>query len=181
MGRIMKHVKTLLLCAALALLAACGRGNEPAQLVASAKGYLAKKDYAAAAIQLKNALQKEPTNGEARYLLGVSLGETGDFVSAEKELRRALEYKYPGDAVVPELAKATLRMGEAKKLVEEFGATKLDDPAAQAALKNELGSAYLALGQLKPAREAFATALAAQGISLAPGRAARTVDSRRAR
>lgn len=156
-----KHLRTWLLCAALALLAACGR-NEPAQLVASAKEYLAKKDYAASAIQLKNALQKEPTNGEARYLLGVSLSETGDLVSAEKEFRRALEYQYPAAAVVPQLAKAMLRMGEAKKLLEEFGATKLDDPAAQAALKSEIGFAHLGLRQFKEAREAFGAALAAR-------------------
>lgn len=158
----MRPLPTLFLCAALALLAACGRGNDPAQLVASAKEYLAKRDYAAATIQLKNALQKEPTNGEARYLLGVSLSETGDVVSAEKEFRRALEYRYPAPAVVPLLATVMVRMGEAKKLIDEFGATKLDDPAAQAALKSEIGFAHLGLGQLKEAREAFAAALAAQ-------------------
>jgi len=158
----MRHLRTLFLCAALALLAACGRGNDPVQLVASAKEYLAKRDYAAAAIQLKNALQKEPTNGEARYLLGVALNETGDFVSAEKEFRRALEYQHPAAAVVPQLAKTMLRMGEAKKVVDEFGATTLDDPAAQAALKSEIGFAHLGLRQLKEARAAFGAALVAR-------------------
>jgi putative PEP-CTERM system TPR-repeat lipoprotein len=153
--------RTWVFCAAFALLAACG-GNDPAQLVASAKDYLAKRDYAAAAIQLKNALQQEPTNGEARYLLGVSLLETGDVVSAEKELRRALEYRYPQAAVLPLLAKAMVRMGEGKKLVEEFGTAKLDDPAAQAALLTEIGTAHLAAGEQKQAREAFAAALAAR-------------------
>ncbi|MGH8679905.1 MAG: XrtA/PEP-CTERM system TPR-repeat protein PrsT [Burkholderiales bacterium] len=157
----MTHFRTWLLCAAVALTAACSR-NEPAQLVDSAKAYLAKKDYAAAAIQLRNALQKDPTNGDARYLFGIALNETGDFVSAEKELRRALEYKQPEANVVPELARAMRQMGESKKLVAEFGATKLDDPAAQAALKSEIGYAHLALGQVKPAREAFAAALAAR-------------------
>jgi len=158
----MRHFRAWLLCVAFALLAACGRGNDPAQLVASAKGYLAKHDHAAAAIQLKNALQQEPTNGEARYLLGVSLNETGDVLSAEKEFRRALEYRHPQRVVVPELAKTMLRMGEGKKLIEEFGAAKLDDPAAQAGLMSEIATAYLAAGQEKQAREAFAAALAAR-------------------
>jgi putative PEP-CTERM system TPR-repeat lipoprotein len=95
-------------------------------------------------------------------LLGVSLNESGDFVSAEKELRRALEYQYPAAAVVPQLAKAMLQLGEAKKLVAEFGATQLDDPAAQGALKSEIGFAHIALRQLKEAREAFAAAVAAR-------------------
>ncbi len=160
-GDSMMHARTWLLCIAVVLLAACGR-NEPAQLIDSAKAYLAKQDYAAAAIQLKTALQKEPTNGEARYLLGVALNASGDAVSAEKELRRALEYKHREAAVVPELAKAMLRMGEAKKLVAEFGATTLDDPAAQATLQAEIGYAHIGLGQLKEARAAFAAALAAR-------------------
>ncbi len=157
-----KHLRTWLVCAAVAMLTACGASKDPAQLVASAKGYLAKQDYAAAGIQLKNALQKEPENAEARYLLGVALSASGDFVSADKEFRRALEYRYPPATVVPELAQAMVRMGEAKKLIEEFGKTKLGQPAAQAALKNEIGFAHLALNQPKEAREAFAAAKEAQ-------------------
>jgi len=150
-----------LVCLALVALGACGR-NDPAKLVGSAKEYLAKRDYTSATIQLKNALQKEPTNGEARYLLGVALNEAGDPVSAEKELRRALEYKYSPAVVLPALAGTMLRLGQADKLVEEFGATTLDDPTAQAALKTELASAYLALGQTPAARSAYAAALAAK-------------------
>ena len=89
------------------------------------------------------------------------MNASGDSVSAER-LRRALEYKHPGAAVVPELAKAMLRMGEGKKLVSEFGATRLDDPAAQGMLQTEIGYAHIGLGQLKEARVAFAAALAAR-------------------
>jgi putative PEP-CTERM system TPR-repeat lipoprotein len=170
MGDSMMLARTrLLVGVALVVLAACGR-NEPAQLVDSAKAYLAKRDFGAATIQLKSALQKQPTNGEARYLLGVALMEAGDFVSAEKEFRRALEYQHPPAVVVPGLAKAMLRMGDGKKLVAEFGNTQLDEPPAQAALRNEIGLAYLGLGRQQEARDAFAAALAAQ-----PGDAAARV------
>lgn len=157
-----RNVRTWCVLGALVLVAGCGPGNDPAKLVASAKDYIAKKDPAAATIQLKNALQHDPGNGEARYLLGTLLAETGDVVSAEKELRRALEYKYREAAVVPQLAKTMLQLGQAKQLVAEFGQTKLDDPAAQAALKNEIAYAQLGLGQRKEAAESFAAALAAQ-------------------
>jgi len=157
-----RAVRSLLLAGAAALIVGCGPGNDPAKLVASAKDYIAKNDRAAATIQLKNALQQAPENGEARYLLGRVLLETGDPVSAEKELRRALEYRYAAAAVVPQLAKAMLRLGQAKQVVAEFTTTTLDEPAAQAALQSEVGFAQISLGQLKEAGAAFARALAAQ-------------------
>jgi putative PEP-CTERM system TPR-repeat lipoprotein len=145
---------------AFALVAGCA-DEKPAALVASAKEYLARKDFKASEIQLKNALQQEPQNAEARYLLGLSLNESGDFVSAEKELRRALEYKYPAERVYPELARALERQGELKKLVADLGDKSAPDPAGQAALKSVLGDAYIGLGQPKAAKAAYAAALSA--------------------
>ena len=155
-----RFVRTWLAVAALILVASCG--NDPAKFVASAKDYIAKKDLAAASIQLRNALQQEPTNGEARFLLGTVLLESGDLVSAEKELRRALEYKYPAAAVIPQLAKTMLELGQAKQVISELTATNLDNPAAQAALSVELGYAHIALGELKEAGASFDAALASQ-------------------
>ena len=49
---------------------------------------MAKGDYAAAVIQLKNAAQQENT-GEVRYLLASSLMELGNYSGAEIHLRKA--------------------------------------------------------------------------------------------
>ena len=65
------------------LLASCG-GDSPEKLIASAKTYLARNELRSATIQLRNALQKAPENGEARYLFGTTLLDAGDPVSAEK-------------------------------------------------------------------------------------------------
>ena len=101
------------------LLAACG-GDKPEAMLASAKDYLAKNDSKAAVIQIKNALQSNPDLPEARFLLGTALLDSGDPVGAELELRKALELKHSQELVVPQLAKAMLAQGHAKKLTDEF-------------------------------------------------------------
>jgi putative PEP-CTERM system TPR-repeat lipoprotein len=134
-------------------------------MVTSAKSYLAKGELKSAAIQLKNALQKSPQNGEARYLLGTTLLASGDPVSAEKELRRALEYGYSPDATYPALARALLEQGAADKLIGEHADRKLTDASAQAELLAIVGDAYMRTRKPKEARAAFDAALRAKADS----------------
>ena len=72
-------------------LAACNRQASTEQLLQEAQGFQEKGDYKSAAIQLKNALQNDAGNPEIRYRLGVVYNRAGDGVSAEKELKKALE------------------------------------------------------------------------------------------
>ena len=141
-------------------LAGCGKGD-PAALTASAKSYLAKNEYESAVIQLKSALQVAPDNAEARFLLGKTFLDSGRPVAAETELRKALDLKYSPDEVYPVLAKSLLGQSAFRKLVAELGDRELKTPAAQAAMKTSVASAYLALGDGKKARESIAAALAA--------------------
>ncbi len=152
-------LRAALLVAAAALGAGCSQ-DSPEKLLASAKGFMEKKDYRSAEVQLKGVLQKQPELAEARYLFGVALMETGDYPSAEKEFRKAIEYGHAPGAAYPKLARALMMQGHAKKVVSELGDKRPDDPAARAALDTELGFAHLALGQAKEARAAFAAALA---------------------
>lgn len=145
----------LLVCA---LLTACG-GQSPEKLLASAKEFLAKGDDNAAVIQLKNVLQQTPDNGEARRLLGIALLDKRDYVSAEKELRRALELGQPQDAVLPALGRALFERGEYDKLISEFGTRTLADGEAQARFSTLLGDAYVRRGKTAEAGAAYAAAL----------------------
>ena len=149
---------TAVLAVSAALLSAC-TDERPDTLVASAKEYLAKKDYPAASIQLKNAL-KQKDSGEIRYLLGTTSIGMGDYTAAQVQLRQALESKYPVDAIYPELSKVMLALGEHKKLVSEFENVRISDGERQASIKSDIGEAYLALGQPRQAQEAFSAALA---------------------
>lgn len=142
------------------LLAACG-GDKPDEMLKSASDFLDKNDAKSAIIQVKNALQKNPDLPEARVLLGRALLQSGDPVGAETELRKALALKAPAEQVVPHLAKALLAQRQVKKLVDEFGATELTQPSAQADLKTSLAAAQSALGKSAQSQEALKAALAA--------------------
>jgi cellulose synthase operon protein C len=115
------------------LLPACSK-ESPDELISSARNYEAKGEHKAAIIQLRNALQQKPADGEARLLLGRASLNVGDPASAQRELRKALEYGQPADVVLPLLARAMLELGEADKLVAEFGNHKLAAPDAEATL-----------------------------------------------
>ena len=169
----MKNVKMNKTVSALLIalmIAACG-GESPDKLIASSKEYLAKNDSKAAVIQLKNALQQNPNLGEARFLLGSALLDSGDLSGAEVELRKALELKHPADAVVPLLARAMLSLGQAKKLVDEFGKTALASGEPQAALKTTLATAYAGLGKADLLREQHPPFLAVGRLGAAELRA----------
>lgn len=135
--------------------------DDPEKLLASAKQYLAKDEYKAAVIQLKNVLQVNPTALEARFLLGKTFLAQGDASSAEVELRKALEAQYPADAVVPELARAMVLQGKNKEALREFGDTQLGTPAAAAKLKTTLAMAHAALGEMARAQASVDAALVA--------------------
>lgn len=108
------HRITLAALVVAALFAGCGAEN-PDTLMASGKSHLAKNDSKAAVIQFKNALQMNPNLGEARFLLGKTLLESGDPQGAELELRKALGLKYAPESVIPLLAQALLTNGQAKR------------------------------------------------------------------
>ena len=154
------HRITLAALVVAALFAGCGAEN-PDTLMASGKSHLAKNDSKAAVIQFKNALQMNPNLGEARFLLGKTLLESGDPQGAELELRKALGLKYAPESVIPLLAQALLTNGQAKKVVDEFSRTELTGEA-KAYLNTTLSLAYQALGKAEASKAALASALATQ-------------------
>lgn len=87
----------LALAAAFSLLAlgGCGRfGSSAADHLARAAELRAKGDASGSLIELKNALQKEPDNAQARFLLGESYAQLGNLAGAQKELNQSLTAGY---------------------------------------------------------------------------------------
>lgn len=158
----MPHHKTSFATIAMAvalLLAGCG--DSPEALLSSAKDYMAKNDYKAATIQIKNVLQKQPDSGEARRLLGLALLAGGDASAAEIELGKARDLKQPADQVLPKLAQALLMQGKNKKVIEDFAETQLSSPDAISELQTALASAYSAERNQAASAKALEKALAA--------------------
>ena len=155
-----RHLLILSLLAASLVVSGCGAQN-PESLVASAKDYLAKNDKNAAIIQLKTALQKNPNQAEARFLLGKALLAAGDASGASAELRRALDLNHPTATVLPVLARALVAEGQVKKLLDQYASVDLPEPASAADLKTSIAVAYARLGNKQQANDALTAALKA--------------------
>jgi putative PEP-CTERM system TPR-repeat lipoprotein len=152
--------KSILAGASLLLMVACGENQQA--MLSSAKDYLAKSDSKSAIIQIKNALQGNPSSSEARFLLGSALLESGDPVGAETELRKSLELKHPQDLVIPVLAKSLLAQGKMKKMIDEFAHTDLGEASARANFQTTLAAAYGVLGNADASQDFLKSALLAQ-------------------
>lgn len=155
----------------IALLAACGR-ETPSSYIASARHHLAKKEYSAGIIELKNALKTEPNNAEARYLLAASLLDTGQAVDAATEARKALDLKYPPDQALPVLARALLAQNEFKRLIAETSAGQVGAAKSRAEIATLRAQAFIALDDIPAARSALDAALAADA-NFAPAKMTR--------
>lgn len=138
-------------------IAGCSKSEDPQTLVSDAKRYEEKGDNSAAIIQLKNALQKNPNDPEARYLLGTIYRKTGDLQSAEKELRRALNLGIEPAKVIPDLGKTLLDLGQFQQVLDETA--PLFETKKSAEISTLRGSASLALGKGEEAKELFKRAL----------------------
>lgn len=138
-------------------ITACNKAPTTEILLSEAKQYQQKGDNNAAVIQLKNVLQKNPDDVEARYILGTVYNEKGDANSAEKEIRKAMSLGMSPTKALPDLSKALLMQGQFQKVLDEtmqVPATKADP-----AVLTLQGNAYLALGKGAEAKEAFELAL----------------------
>ncbi|HJW54170.1 MAG TPA: XrtA/PEP-CTERM system TPR-repeat protein PrsT [Burkholderiaceae bacterium] len=134
-------------------LMACGKTQSAQALVAEAGEYHQKGDNKAAIIQLKNALQKNSDDKEARLLLGTIYIETNDPQSAEKEVRKAIDLGNHTDQALAALAKALLMQGKFEKVLEET--TPVTGAPTSAQINVMRGNAYLGLGKAQEAKDSF--------------------------
>lgn len=133
-----------------------------AELLEDARSYRVIGEYKTAVIQLKNALQQDAKNVEARLLLGQIYLELGDGASAEKELLRARDLGAARDQWQVPMARVNMLLGRFTTVIE--GTAIEPDTAApmHADLLFLRGQAHLARGEPEQASQLFNDALAIQ-------------------
>jgi len=146
------------LCATL-LLAACGDSGSPQHYVALARDHLANGAYREATIELNNALQKDPKNREARWLLAQAALQLGEADKAERDARKAIEYGFSRTEALPLLARAILMQQAPDRVLTELSTAPTDAPdTMQAEYASLRGTALLLKGELDAAEPEFGKA-----------------------
>ena len=112
----------------ISLLLACSSDLSGDKGVDKAKGYLAEGKSNAAMIELKNALQKNGNNQEARWLLGAEYFNKGLYADAVKELSKARELGRSDEDVLPLLSQSLLNVGD-KDTLQGLSTDNLSDSA----------------------------------------------------
>lgn len=116
----------ILLTAAFAVMALV-RGTyywltnkDAADYLQAAEMHTARGDAMSAIIALKNALQLEPANAEARYRLGKLYAGIHDYLAAEKELEHARDKGHAAPDLPLLLARTWLALGRPDRVLEEL-------------------------------------------------------------
>ncbi len=116
------------------------------------------KDYRAAIIQLRNALQQDQKNLAARVLLGKTHLRLGDGVSAEKQLTLARTTGADDNLTLVPFGRALLVQGKSARLLKEILPAGRR-PDIEAEIRFMRGQAFLDQRQHRKAKESFESAL----------------------
>lgn len=120
----------------MSLLLACSADLSGDKEIEKARGYLAEGKSNAAMIELKNALQKNGNNQEARWLLGAEYFNKGLYADAVKELSKASELGRSDEDVLPLLSQSLLNVGDNVTL-QDLSTDNLSDSARSYVLASQ--------------------------------------------
>ena len=146
------------LLAALLLISAAAAPADEAAL-RNANAFRDSGDLRAAEITLKDLLQGDPSNAQARILLGMVYLDSGDGAAAEQAFERAMLAGVPRQSLLEPLGEAFLLQGRFRALLDEIIPSGVADKRQKAAIYALRGDAYLALEQRDDAERAFGAAL----------------------
>ena len=121
MSGVSVSIKLLLVVFLFIWNSGCGDANlSESQMLENTNKYLADGKFKNAVIELKNILQKNPSQGEARYKLGRIYLQSGDFSAATKEFRKAYQTDWNTEQALIALAETMLVRGDHKRLLSDI-------------------------------------------------------------
>ena len=151
--------KVALLAAMIALPVVSGcdriRTSTPQQHIQKAKDFLDKGDLHASIIELKNALQQNPDNAEARLLLGGIYIKVQHGKDAEKELLQAQKLGVDEESIKVLLGQALLLQESYERVLKEITPGSRTSPKNMAKIQQLRGEAQLGLGHPEQGCELF--------------------------
>jgi len=153
-----------ILCLGLMLAGCDDKGAE--DFYQRALQHRASGEIAASVIDLKNALQADPENAEARLLLGTIYLEVRDLAAAEKELVRARDLGMESDRLIEPLVDLWLAQGDYRKILSELPNLYPAGIPQDARLLLAEANANQGLNHLAEARRAYAAAMDLQPDNL---------------
>ena len=132
-------------------LVSCGKDFTDFEHVQRAKDFEESGKIKESIIELKNALQKNSKNTEARWILGkiyvnLGLGEYG-----EKELRRSIEFGLNEEVVVVPLIRSLLLQRHYRVILDEFNPKDYQDSATSSDVYALRAEALLAQNEIEKA------------------------------
>lgn len=134
----------------LPFISGCDRVGSPTpqQHIQKAKDSLDRGDLRTSIIELKNALQQNPDNAEARLLLGEIYLKVKQGNDAEKELLRAQKLGVDEESIKVLLGRALLLQESYERILNEVTPTPQTSPKNMAKIQQLHGEAQLGLGRM---------------------------------
>lgn len=129
------------------------------ELIQRAKDFEDKGNLKGSIIELKNVIQKNPNNPQARLLLGQIYLKKGMGHEAEKELTQAEKLGVSHESIQIPLGEALLLMGEYPRVLSEIQPTEKTTAPNLAYIQQLHADALLKQGKLKEACDLFRQSL----------------------
>lgn len=152
--------QVLLSALTISILSACSKPLSEEETLSLAEQNIEAGKIAEASINIKNVIKENPQNAQARLLLGKLYFEQSNFLSAEKELSKAVELAPTLDEAILTLAHTQLTLNRFDDALNTLKNRTFSNQSFQVKALFIEGRANLSLNQLDEAKTKIAEAKA---------------------
>jgi len=159
LGSNIKKCLLVVLVLLLLLLTGCSNDLTNSERREKAQQHISKKEYRTAIIELKNVLQNDATDNQARMALAEVYITTHQAPSAEKEIRKIESPNRESERAVSILAEALVMQGDFNGFAEKIKIEESFSPETKEKLYLMRAKMYAAQGDIKRAESEYKSIL----------------------